>query len=120
MENEDNITVTFTMTAFTSGGGRRLRVHGSLGELFYDESTITIHDFATGNKETIKIGEETGGHGGGDKRLALNWLAGIADNSAENIKTDVHQSLRTHSIVFAAEASRKEQRMIDIAEFSKI
>ncbi|MDE0768020.1 MAG: Gfo/Idh/MocA family oxidoreductase [Opitutaceae bacterium] len=120
MEYEDNITVTFTMTAFTAGEGRRMRVHGSLGELYFDESTITIQDFATGNKETIAIGAETGGHGGGDNRLALNWLAGLAANSAENIKTDVHRSLRTHSIAFAAEASRKEQRMIDVSEFSKV
>ncbi len=120
MEYEDNITVTFTMTAFTLGGGRRLRVHGSLGELFFDESTIAMHDFATGNKETIEIGEETGEHGGGDRRLALNWLAGLAADSSENIKTDVHQSLRTHGIVFAAEASRKERRMIEVAEFAKM
>ena len=120
LEYEDNITVTFTMTAFTLDGGRKLRVHGSLGELYFDESIITIHDFATGNKETIKMGEETGEHGGGDRRLLLDWLDGLASNSSENIKTDVHQSLKTHSIVFAAEASRKEQRMIDLSEFTRV
>ena len=120
MEYEDDITVTFTMTAFTQKGGRRLRVHGSAGELYFDESTIVIRDFATGNKETIEVGAETGGHGGGDSRLTLDWLSALAVNSGEGIKTDVHQSLRTHSIVFAAEASRKERRVIDIAAFSKI
>ena len=120
MEYEDDITVTFTMTAFTQKGGRRLRVHGSAGELYFDESTIVIREFATGNKETIEVGAETGGHGGGDSRLTLDWLSALAVNSGESIKTDVHQSLRTHSIVFAAEASRKERRVIDIASFSKI
>lgn len=120
MEYEDDITVTFTMTAFTQKGGRRLRVHGSAGELYFDESTIVIREFATGNKETIEVGAETGGHGGGDSRLTLDWLSALAVNSGESIKTDVHQSLRTHSIVFAAEASRKERRVIDIAAFSKI
>ncbi len=120
MEYEDGITVTFTMTAFTANGGRRLRVHGSAGELSFDESTIVVRNFATGNKETIEIGPETGGHGGGDDRLTLDWLEALAMNRGEGIKTDVHQSLRTHSIVFAAEASRKERRVIDIAAFSKI
>ena len=32
------------------------------------------------------------------------------------VVTDVHESLRTHGIVFAAERARREGRMVDLAE----
>ncbi len=116
MQFADNITATFTMTAFTQGGGRKLRVHGSAAELTYDESEITIKYFGSNNVERITVGAETGGHGGGDQRVINAWLQAIQANDANLVMTDVHESLRTHSIVFAAEQSRREKRMIDMAE----
>ena len=63
-----------------------------------------------------KVGAEVGGHGGGDKRVVSAWLDAIRLGDPSLVTTDVHESLRTHSIVFAAEQSRRERRMIDMAE----
>jgi predicted dehydrogenase len=111
---ENDITATFTMTAFTLKGGRILRVHGTEGELRYDENEITIHSFLTENVETIKIGAEVGGHGGGDNRVIRSWLEAIHTGDVSKVTTDVHESLRTHKVVFAAEQSRLEKRMVEL------
>ncbi|MFT5085868.1 MAG: putative dehydrogenase [Candidatus Latescibacterota bacterium] len=116
MHFDAGVTATFTMTAFTQGGGRKLRVHGSVGELLFDESEIAIKYYGSNNIERIAVGAEVGGHGGGDKRVVSAWLDAIRLGDPSLVTTDVHESLRTHSIVFAAEQSRRERRMIDMAE----
>ncbi len=120
LEYANDITATFTMTAFTQGGGRWLRVHGTEGELSFDEAQITVRTFADGNMETIALGHESGGHGGGDWRVVNSWLRAIRENDPSFILTNVQESLRTHTIVFAAEQSRREQRMVEIAELSGV
>jgi hypothetical protein len=81
-----------------------------------NENEITIKYFGSNNVEHITIGAETGGHGGGDNRVISSGLSAIQSRDPSLVMTDVHESLRTHSIVFAAEQSRHEKRIIDMAE----
>jgi predicted dehydrogenase len=103
------------MTAFTQHGGRRIRVHGTAGEASFDENKIVVRSFQTSNVETIEIGPEPGGHGGGDDRVVRDWIEAIRSGRADLIRTSAQDSLRTHTIVFAAERSRREQRTVEIA-----
>ena len=121
MEFEGGCTATFTMTAFTKDGGRTLRLNGTEGELHYSEheELITIKRFADNNTETLKLGRESGGHGGGDTRVIASWLTAVREKNPSLILTDAQESLKTHTLVFAAESARLERRMVDIAEFSK-
>ncbi len=114
MQFEDEITATFTMTAFTQGGGRRLRVHGTTAELLFDEETITIKTFADNNVTSIKMGIETGGHGGGDLRIAREWLVALHTRDDSGIVANAQESLKSHTIVFAAEQSRREGRTVSV------
>lgn len=116
MDFDGDITATFTMTAFTHGGGRKLRIHGSEAELSFDEGDIVVKHYASNNVERISIGAEGGGHGGGDNRVISAWLDAIRTGDGSRVVTDVHESLRTHGIVFAAERARREGRMVDLAE----
>ena len=116
MEFEGGVTATFTMTGFTMDGGRKIRVHGTEGEILFEENCVTMKTFATNNVEAIQIGEEVGGHGGGDTRVVQNWLEAIRCGDASLILTNAEESLRTHTIVFAAEKSRREKRMVAVAE----
>ena len=118
MEFDDHLTATFTMTAFTQGGGRKIRVHGTLGEIEMTESTIIVRIFAGNDVETITPGHETGGHGGGDWRVVTSWLRAIAQDDRALVLTDAQESLRTHSIVFAAERARREGRVVELASVS--
>jgi predicted dehydrogenase len=121
MEFEGAVTATFTMTAFTRDGGRQVRLHGTEGELHYDEDQemITIKRYADKNTEKIALGREIGGHGGGDTRVIRTWLQAIRSNDPGMILTNAQESLKTHTLVFAAEKARLEKRVVDIAEFSK-
>jgi predicted dehydrogenase len=115
MEFEGDITATFTMTAFTQHGGRRIRVHGTEGEAAFDESRVVVRSFRTNNVETIEIGPESGGHGGGDERVVREWLSAIHTGNPALIRTSAQESLRTHTMVFAAERARREGRVVDLA-----
>jgi len=116
MEHANGVTATFTMTGFTHDGGRMIRVHGTEGELYYDQAVeeITHKHFATRTVETQAVTQESGSHGGGDERVVNTWLQAIADKDSTGILTDVHESLRTHRIVFAAEQSRREKRQVEL------
>lgn len=116
----EDITATFTMTAFTQSGGRKIRIHGTEGEIFFDEESITVKTFTANNVERIQIGPEPGGHGGGDGRVVNNWLRAIRDNDPALVLTSAQESLRTHTIVFAAEQARRERRVVEIAEIAAL
>jgi predicted dehydrogenase len=118
MQFADDITATFTMTAFTAAGGRRLRVHGTLGELYFDEETITIRAFASPETQTITPTQEQGGHGGGDRRVLADWLTALHTRDESLILANVAESLKTHTIAFAAEQSRREKRIVNLEEMS--
>ena len=120
MEFDGDVTATFTMTAFTQGGGRKLRVHGTEGEVSLDEEGVVLRTFADLNVERITPGPETGGHGGGDWRVISSWLQGIRTGDRSLILTDAQESLRTHTIVFAAERSRREGRTVALSEMGTV
>jgi len=117
MEFEGGVTATFTMTAFTQGGGRRIRVHGTEGEIEFGEEEMTVRTFADGDVERVQFGRERGGHGGGDQRVMTGFLRAVQENRQDLVATDVHESLRTHTIVFAAEASRRCGKTVEIEGF---
>lgn len=120
LDFDGGLTATFTVTAFTQRGGRRVRVHGTEGDLRFDEDDgrIVLRRFAGHEVETIEPAAERGPHGGGDHRVVRRWLEAIRAGDPGMLLTDVHESVRTHAIGFAAERSRVEGRVVDLAEFA--
>ncbi len=118
MDFDGGITATFTMTAFTQEGGRKIRVHGTEGEVEFTEEKMWVRTFADGRTEQVVFPEEKGGHGGGDARVAASFLAAIREGNPSLVLTDVQESLRTHTIVFAAEQSRRQGRMVRIEDMA--
>ena len=116
MEFGGDVTATFTMTAFTQGGGRKIRIHGTGGEILFDEGSIQVKTFGDNNVATIALGQEVGGHGGGDTRVVREWLHALHSRKDTGIVANAQESLKTHTIVFAAEKSRREKRLVSIAE----
>jgi predicted dehydrogenase len=113
-------TGTFTMTAFAPGG-RTLRVHGTHGFMAADieKRTIEIQSFwsADPSKRTIDLPAEDGGHGGGDDNVMGCLTRAIREDDPSLIPTGTQESLRTHVVAFAAEAARRQKRVVQIAEF---
>ncbi len=121
---EDDITVTFTMNAFNKGG-RFIHIMGTLGEVHaaLDENTpITIYDFVTQDTETIQLVAKdgiSGGHGGGDEGIIADLYDYFTDNYTGCSIPTIDESLFNHLIVFAAEESRKTNKVVDVSEYIK-
>jgi len=97
-------------------------VHGTEGVLEfkqYDEVNIVLKTFRDRNVTRIAIAPEIGGHGGGDNRVVYEWLQALRSRDASLILANAQESLRTHTIVFAAEKARREKRVVELAEMAK-
>ena len=117
-------TALFHMIAHTEKQcERRGRIYGTHGEIEYDSTTISIHDFAT-NKTTKHVPHAAGGgHGGGDAGLARQFL--LAVNAVDEgtmgtqeaqrafLGCDLEEAFRSHAIVFAAEEARTKKQVVD-------
>jgi len=121
MEFEGGVTASFTMTAFTEAGGRRTSVFGTRGEIYGDGSKIRIHDFLTNSTRVMDT--DTGSpleleeHGGGDYWLMDAFVTAVAQNDPTLILSGPEETLESHLMVFAAEKSRLEKRVVIRDEF---
>ena len=117
-------TALFHMIAHTEKQcERRGRIYGTHGEIEYDSTAITIHDFAT-NKTTRHVPHAAGGgHGGGDAGLARQFLMAVNAVDKGNIETgraqreflgcDLEEAFRSHAVVFAADDARTGKKVVD-------
>lgn len=109
----DNVTASFSMEAFTSYEGRRTRVMGSMGDIVGDMRSFTLTDFRTGKQTEWK--QETDGHGGGDWRLVADWIQAVDQQNPALLTSTIDASIESHVMGFAAEKSRKENKVVDIS-----
>lgn len=108
-EFEDQVTVSFSMQAFSHYGGRRTRVFGTKGDLFGDEHTLTVTSFETGSQEvydTSKIQRFASGHGGGDHGLVHDFVRAVSFNDPSWLSSTIQVSMASHLMGFKAEESR--------------
>jgi len=119
-EFEGGITGTFTMTAFAPPG-RHLRLHGTEGQLRadIDENAIELVRFSDRAVTKIEFPRQSGTHGGGDSNVMEGLLNALRANDPDAVLTTTAQSLATHRIVFAAERSRREGRVVEISELMR-
>lgn len=98
---------------------RQTRLHFTHGEIVGDMNTLTVTNFRTRRTERIRPKNEGGGHGGGDLGLIRAFVEAVRTGSQELLGTDVSEVLKSHLTVFAAEASRREGKVVDCAEFEE-
>lgn len=123
MEFENNITVTFTMTAFTENCHRTIKITGTLGEVEGDmeENRIILRRFGQ-PEEIIELGSagnEFAGHGGGDMGM-MEYLCDLLAEGKSEVLTSVDASVESHVMALAAEASRAAGgTMIDLSRWNQ-
>ncbi|MHC1704502.1 MAG: Gfo/Idh/MocA family protein [Tenuifilaceae bacterium] len=121
IEFEGNTTVAFSMEALTSYSGRRTRIMGTKGDIVGDMETMTITDFLT-QKQTVwdssnvKDVEEYkhSGHGGGDFRLAHDFVQAVAKQEKSLLVSTISESMESHIMGFKAEESRAKNKPIKV------
>ncbi len=112
MEFEDDVCVSFTMSAFNLGG-RTIRIMGTKGEIQakMGGNEIIVYDLETKKSRihdpSAKVGDETivSGHGGGDSGI-IRALADLFKGNKWDSVCDIAESSHNHMIAFAAESSR--------------
>lgn len=118
LDFEGPVSVTFTMTAFTPTLHRATRIFGTRGYIDTDFVHIRVFDFLT-EKETVhdtRVGGATAasGHGGGDYHIMRAFVHAVATGDTSVIHSGADATIDSHRIIFAAEQSRRERRMIEL------
>ena len=124
MQFEDDITVAFTMCAFTKGG-RRIHIMGTKGELTasMERETFEVFDFLTRETKEIDINSAVlgdgimGGHGGGDDGILYSLYDYLTGNISSESVSEIGVSVQNHMIAYAAEESRMNGTVVDMEEF---
>ncbi|HUF25541.1 MAG TPA: Gfo/Idh/MocA family oxidoreductase [Gemmatimonadaceae bacterium] len=110
---DGGVTASFSMEAFTPFGGRRTRVMGSMGYIEGDMRQMRIVDFRTKERTVLESRAlevdqyANDGHGGGDWRLAANFVEAVAKQDASLLSSTIDASIESHLMAFAAEQSRE-------------
>ena len=121
----DDVTVAFTMTAFTATGGRCIRLMGTGGEIYADmeRNMIRVMEFG---KEPVeidvhKLTDDFSGHGGGDGRMIADYLDLLEGRGMNPSLTTIARSVESHYVALAAEESRTHGgQEVVIDEFAKV
>ncbi len=123
LEFADSCTASFTMTAFTEATHRRTRLFGTHGEIEANGAEIDIFDFHRDEHSVIDVSASDatilGGHGGGDARLIESFVRAVGERNSDLVLSGPKETLETHMMVFAAEQSRIENRVVSIAELTE-
>ena len=124
---------TLNMVGGATIAGRCIHVVGSLGEIVgsIEENTITLRKYFSCEKESMlkeneividlnkvnalqEENQSMKGHYGGDA-LIMQDLMNLLDSGKETLSTtNINDSVKGHLICYAAEISRKENRIVNI------
>lgn len=120
----DDVTVAFTMTAFTATGGRVMRICGTAGEIFADmeRNTIRVMEFGKAPVEidVRQLTDDFSGHGGGDARMIADLLDLLEGKPMSPALTTISRSVESHYVALAAEESRTHGgQVVVLDEFVK-
>ena len=120
----DDVTVAFTMTAFTATGGRVMRICGTAGEIFADmeRNIIRVMEFGKEPAEidVCALTDDFSGHGGGDGRMIADYLDLLEGRGMNPALTTISRSVESHYVALSAEESRIHGgQVVVIDEFAK-
>lgn len=108
---EDDITINFSMDAFTRDSGRRTHFMFSHGEVFGDERVLTVRHFHSDRQEEVYDFSEYYGecnfHGGADLEIVRDFLHAVRSREGKVLLTNIDSSLESHRIAFEIEKQRK-------------
>uniref|UniRef100_A0A8C6U865 Zgc:154075 n=1 Tax=Neogobius melanostomus TaxID=47308 RepID=A0A8C6U865_9GOBI len=125
MEFEGGVTAAFSMVAFTEKlCQRQTTIYGSKGELSYDGNGVRVFDFLTQRSTKYHPQNDAphfgmNGHGGADYHLMDAFISAVANNDPSFIRSGPEETLHSHLLVFEAERSHVESRVIYCGDDSR-
>jgi predicted dehydrogenase len=119
MEFEGGATVTLFMHGHAYEESRTMRYDGTRATLRakfdYRTGWIEIHEHRTGACEQITLPVGPSGHGGGDFGIMRSFVQAV--RGEHEPLTTGRESLESHLMAFAAEESRRNNTVVDMAEY---
>ena len=89
-------------------------------DIFMSDKDIYVRTFSAREKHLIPVQETeesiAGGHGGGDEGIIYALYDYILDQYVGNSVPTITESLYNHMLVFAAEKSRKENKIVQLLD----
>lgn len=115
---DNDVTVAFTMSAFTHDVSRTFKIMGTTGEIRgnHIKNEIEIIHFS-GKREIIHPERVEGGHEGADTLIMREFIQQVKNNDILGGKTSGMESAKSHLIAFAAEHSRVSGKMIVMEDY---
>jgi predicted dehydrogenase len=117
----DGVDANFSLVAHNATDRRITKVSLTNGELHFDLLDKEIHAwrFEPRIAERIQYPAPAQGHAGGDRVLMDNFTEAILTGDREGLITPIRRSLEGHLLVFAAETSRKTDRIVFVREYEE-
>lgn len=108
LQMEDELTISFTVSAFTNECQRTITLQGSKGEIYgcMETDEIIVTDFVTGNKTIHRLNTPKVGHSGSDAAMMKELVSLISQGRQRENISNATQAIDSHLIAFAAEESR--------------
>ncbi|UOQ91946.1 Gfo/Idh/MocA family oxidoreductase [Halobacillus shinanisalinarum] len=117
LEFDNEVTVAFTMSAFTDETSRTFKIMGTKGEIHGSTAANELKvNYFTGRKEIITPERIEGGHGGADNMIMRDFIQ-QSTYKRKGRKTSGKESAKSHLIAFAAEKSRDTGQTIRLNDF---
>ncbi len=125
---ENGIKANLVMTGFTGYAGRKVVIHGTLGEIEMDENRDMlklsvfgeekdVYDVRKSEAFSIKdiiqsSSKDEFGHGGGDEMLVKDFYKALTEDG--DAETTLAKSIESHLMALASEKSRKTGEKIKV------
>ncbi len=120
IEFKNDVTVSFNLSGFTNKMCRTIKIMCEHGEIRGDDSinTIEVTRFTSNGvdgyeQRVIHTGNVSGGHGGGDTGLMMDFLD-LLESGSGNSRSSINQSVESHIMAYAAEQSRISGQTIEV------
>ena len=114
LQMESGAALTLTMSAFTSVGGRSIRILGTMGDLRAELRDEAIRVCEFGKQQEMLPLDGLGakdGHAGGDRGLIETFLDYLDGKDVGDSVTTLEASVESHLAALAAEQSRLQGGM---------
>ena len=125
MEFENGVHASFVLSGFTTRMNRTLKIMCEDGEIRATEesNTIEVTKFTSNSVEPVEqrvIHPQTivGAHGGGDTGLMVDYLEMVIKGDVMP-DSAIGRSVESHIMAYAAEVSRVENRVVDVAALKR-
>lgn len=114
---ENEVTVSFTMTAFTKDICRHFKIMGTKGEIIgNDAKNELLINYFFGQTEMVHPATVKGGHMGSDTKIMADFIQRVNEKNHSSL-TSARASAQSHMIAYAAEESRVTGKTISLEEY---